>query len=289
MSTVDAFAPQTGGRARPRLATALGYLPVAWLMCVVIGGILGATVFADSANEPSVDILAGPSWSHPFGTDELGRDVLYRVLAGASVSLEVSILAVLIGLAAGVLIGTTAAFSRRLPDEVLMRSIDILLAFPAIVLALLVSLAFGTSILFVALIIGIVITAQIARLVRARVGIELREGYVLAERSTGASRRRIFGVHVARNIAAPLGAYALLMLADSMLFEAALGFIGVGVQPPQASWGNMILQGQQLLVSGAWWVSVFPGIALFLTIAALNLIADRSAGLAQEQITFAKR
>jgi peptide/nickel transport system permease protein len=95
--------------------------------------------------------------------------------------------------------------------------------------------------------------------------------------------------HVTRNIAPPIAAYALLLLADAMLFEAALSFIGVGVQPPRASWGNMILEGQQLLISDAWWVSVFPGTALFLTIAALNLIADRQIGLAEGRITLAKR
>jgi peptide/nickel transport system permease protein len=263
--------------------------PLVWLGVVVVGAILGATVFAEAANEPSAAILEGPSSSYPFGTDELGRDVLYRVLAGATVSLEVSMLAVLIGTVLGATIGTLAAFSRRFADEVLMRSVDILLAFPAIVLALLVSLLFGTSIVLVAVTIGIVIIPQMARIVRGRMGIELGEGYVTAERSTGANRRRILLTHVTRNIAPPIAAYALLLLADAMLFEAALSFIGVGVQPPRASWGNMILEGQQLLISDAWWVSVFPGTALFLTIAALNLIADRQIGLAEGRITLAKR
>jgi peptide/nickel transport system permease protein len=212
-----------------------------------------------------------------------------RVLAGATVSLEVSLLAVLIGLVAGAAIGTLAAFARRFSDELLMRSVDILLAFPAIVLALLVSLLFGTSLVLVAATIGIVITPQMARIVRGRMALELGEGYVTAERSTGASRRRILFVHVARNIAPPIAAYALLLLADSMLFEAALSFIGVGIQPPRACWGNMILGGQQLLISDAWWVSVFPGTALFLTIAALNLVADRQIGLAEGRLSLAKR
>lgn len=256
---------------------------IGWLGVVALGGVLGATVFADRSTESSSAILSGPSSEHLLGTDELGRDVLIRVLAGATVSLRVSIVAVLIGLLIGGSIGTLAAMGRRAVDESLMRTVDVFLAFPAIVLALLVSLLLGSRLILVSLIIGIVISPQVARLVRARMRTELREGYVTAERSTGASLARILTVHVSRNIAAPIAAYSLLLLADSMLFEAALSYIGVGVQPPKASWGNMILGGQQLLVSNKWWVSVFPGIALFLTVAALNLLADRQVGVAGEQ------
>lgn len=259
-------------------------IPLAWLAIVVVAAVLGATVYADQANESSVDILQPPSPAHPFGTDELGRGVLVRVMAGASVSLEVSIMAVLIGLVAGGALGTIAAVGRRLTDDTVMRTVDVFLAFPAIVLALLVSLLFGNELIFVSLIIGLVIAPQVARLIRARLRAELREGYVLAERSTGASTGRILAVHVSRNIAAPVAAYCLLLLADSMLFEAALSYIGVGVQPPQASWGNMILDGQRVLIFDGWWVSVFPGLALFFTVASLNLIADRRGGLVEEQV-----
>jgi peptide/nickel transport system permease protein len=279
-----AAASVTPARPRPalRILRSWHVVPVAWLCLIVVGALLGMTVFADRADESSVDILQAPSASHPMGTDELGRDVFARVLAGASVSLQVSLAAVAIGLVVGGAIGMLAAVSSRLGDEALMRTVDVFLAFPAIVLALLVSLLFGTRLVFVALIIGIVIAPQVARLVRARLRIELREGYVVAERSTGASRKRILLYHVGRNVAAPIAAYCLLLIADAMLFEAALSYIGIGVQPPQASWGNMILDGQRVLISGYWWISVFPGIALFLTVASLNLIADR-AGLAQEQ------
>lgn len=257
-------------------------LPLVWLGLVAVGGLVGILFVDASANAPSPEALASPSLSHPFGTDELGRDVLERVLVGASVSMRVGILAVLIGLAAGGLVGTVASVSNRVIDEVLMRIMDIILSFPAIVLALLVATLVGGSMVWVAVIIGIVITPQIARLVRSRLVLEMREGYVTAERSTGASTFHILTRHVARNIAPPVAAYCLLMLADACLFEAALSFIGVGIQPPQASWGNMILGGQKLLLSGVWWVSVFPGIALFLTVAALNTLADRTVGIAEE-------
>ena len=271
-------------RGAARRAGPFRLVLVGWLALVVVGGVLGATVFADAANESSVDVLVPPSLDHPFGTDELGRDVLLRVLAGAAVSLEIAVGAVAIGLVVGGLFGAVAAISPRLGDEAVMRTVDVFLAFPAIVLALLVSLLFGPELIFVALIIGLVIAPQVARLIRARLRLELREGYVAAERSTGASTWRILRVHVARNIAAPVAAYALLLLADSMLFEAALSYIGVGVQPPQASWGNIILDGQRVLVFDGWWVSVFPGVVLFLTVAALNLLADRRGGLVEEQV-----
>ncbi len=279
-----AVTPVTSSRARPSLRVLRSWhvIPVVWLGLVVVGALLGLTVFAEKADQSSVDILQAPSLSHPMGTDELGRAVFARVLAGAAVSLEVSITAVVVGLVVGGAIGMLAAVSRRFADEAVMRTVDVFLAFPAIVLALLVSLLFGTRLVFVALIIGIVIAPQVARLIRARLRVELREGYVVAERSTGAPRSRILLVHVSRNVAAPIAAYGLLLVADAMLFEAALSYIGIGVQPPQASWGNMILDGQRVLVSGNWWVSVFPGVVLFLTVASLNLLADR-AGLAQAQ------
>jgi peptide/nickel transport system permease protein len=259
-------------------------VPLVWLALVVVGGIAGMTFLADSANQSSTDVLRAPGAGHLFGTDEQGREVLTRVLAGAGVSLQVSILAVLIGLVLGGAVGTLAATSRRFADEALMRTVDVFLAFPAIVLALLVSLLFGSSVFFVSLIIGLVIAPQVARLIRSRLRLELREGYVDAERSTGASRTRILFVHVSRNVAAPIAAYCLLLVADAMLFEAALSYIGVGVQPPQASWGNMILDGQRVLLSGAWWVSVFPGAVLFLTVASLNVLAGRRVGLADDQL-----
>jgi peptide/nickel transport system permease protein len=188
---------------------------------------------------------------------------------------KVAGLAVLLGLLVGGFLGVVAASSHRIVDGTIMRSMDVLLAFPAIVLALLVSLLLGQALVFVSILIGVVISPHIARLVRNRLASELKLGYVTAERSTGASLARIHLVHVSRNVAAPIGAYCLLLFADSMLFEAALSYVGVGIQPPTASWGNMILEGQKLLVANAWWVSVFPGLALFLTVAAVNVIGDR--------------
>ena len=255
-----------------------------WLVLIAAGAIAGLTFLDAAADRSSTDVLQEPSGAHLLGTDEQGRDVLTRVLAGAAVSLQVAVVSVLIGLVLGGAVGMLAAVSRRLADEAMMRTVDVFLAFPAIVLALLVSLVLGTKLLYVSLIIGVVIAPQVARIIRARLRLELREGYVDAERSTGAPLRRILAYHVSRNVAPPIAAYCLLLLADAMLFEAALSYIGVGIQPPQASWGNMILDGQRVLLSGSWWVSVFPGAFLFLTVAALNVIAGRRVGVGDEQL-----
>lgn len=291
MSTATATVEARGvGRAwaRPLRSVPIA-LPYIWLGIVGVGGLAGILFLGDTANAPSTAVLQGPSLAHPFGTDELGRDILSRTLVGASVSMRVGGLAVLIGLIVGGAVGTAAAISGRIVDEILMRLMDIILSFPAIVLALLVATLVGGSMIWVAVIIGIVITPQIARLVRSRLMLEMREGYVVAERSAGASTLHILLRHVVRNIVPPVAAYCLLMLADACLFEAALSFIGVGIQPPQASWGNMILGGQKLLLAGNWWVSVFPGIMLFLTVASLNTLADRTVGIADEAIQGGRR
>ena len=254
---------------------AVNLFPVVWLVLVGGGGLVAGLLLADASTTPSSAILEPPGFDRLLGTDSLGRDVFKRVLAGASVSIRVAFLAVAIGIVCGGLLGMIAAIVPRFADETIMRSFDVILAFPTIVLALLVSLLLGPALVFVAILIGVVISPQIARLVRSRVVVELQLGYVDAERSTGASWSRILGVHVLRNIAAPIGAYSLLLVADAMLFEAALSFVGIGIQPPRASWGNMILEGQALLIGGSWWVSIFPGAVLFLTVMSLNLVADR--------------
>jgi peptide/nickel transport system permease protein len=245
------------------------------LALIVFAAAIARLFLPQLSNAVSTDTLLAPSSQYILGTDELGRDVLVRVAYGASTSLLVGLLAVAVGFSAGSSLGAVAALGPRWLDEVIMRFLDMILSFPAIVLALLVSLVLGQGLVFVALLIGFVISPHLGRIVRARLAPELKLDYIAAERSTGASLYRILLVHVARNILPAIGAYALLLLADSMLFEAALSYVGVGIQPPTASWGNMILEGQRLLLAGGWWVSVFPGTTLFLTVMCLNLLGDR--------------
>jgi peptide/nickel transport system permease protein len=253
-------------------------LPLAWLVVVVAGSLLIPFVGGGTPNAVSSEGLQPPSLAEPFGSDELGRDVLGRTATAGRTSLLISISAVLLGTIVGVVLGALAAVRGRVVSEVTMRTMDVFLAFPAIILALVLGLMLGKGTGSVVLVIAIVLVPQVARLVRSRIVSEFQHEYVLAEIATGASVPRILGYHVARNMAGALLAFTGLALADAMIFEAALSFLGLGVQPPAASWGNMIVEGQALLASGAWWVSVFPGLALCFTILAINSLVDRTFG-----------
>jgi peptide/nickel transport system permease protein len=250
-------------------------LSVIWVIFVVFMAVFGLSMFNAKPNATSLTILASPGAKHLLGTDDLGRDILVRIIAGARTSLEVASLAVIVAVAFGFAVGSIASLGPKWLDQIFMRITDVVLGFPAIIMALVLSLVIGRGIASVAFVIGWVDWPNVARLVRTRVTTEFKQDYVIAEKSTGASSIRILFVHVVRNIAAPIGAFALLLFADAMLFEAALSFLGIGIQPPTASWGNMILEGQQYLILGSWWLSVFPGVALFVTVVALNSIGDR--------------
>ena len=265
--------PVSGTRHRP--GTVAVVLPLAWLAIVVAGSVLIPLV-GEGPDAISAEGLQSPSLAEPFGTDELGRSVLDRTATAGRTSLFISLSAVLLGTLVGVVIGALAAIRGRIASEALMRTMDVLLAFPAIILALVLGLMFGKGTGAVILVIAIVLVPQVVRLVRSRLVSEFQHEYVLAEIAAGASTPRILGYHVSRNVAGALLAFTGLALADAVIFEAALSFLGLGVQPPAPSWGNMIVDGQALLASGAWWVSVFPGLALCLTVLALNTLVDRS-------------
>jgi peptide/nickel transport system permease protein len=232
----------------------------------------------------------GPSAAHPFGIDQIGRDVLSRVFYGARVSLEVGISGTAIATVIGTVIGLVAGFYGRWIDTVLMRLVDVFLAFPVIVLGLGIGdacgvrgclHAFGTELIqpglaTVIFIIALSSFTYIARIVRGQV-LSLREKeFVEAARSLGASNRRILFKEILPNLMAPLIVYSSLLIPTNILLEAALSFLGVGVRPPTASWGQMISDaGNDILSSTpAWWYMLFPGLALLLTVLAFNLLGD---------------
>jgi peptide/nickel transport system permease protein len=226
----------------------------------------------------------GPSSSHIFGVDTLGRDVFARVLYGARVSLEVALIATALSVAIGVLVGMVAGFYRGWVDTGLSRLIDVLLAFPILLLA--IGLASACSLgngclggaikpglTVVIFVIAFVNWTYIARIIRGQV-LSLREKeFVDAARSLGASNRRIIFKEILPNLVAPIIVYSTLVIPQNILFEAALSFLGVGVQPPQASWGAMLADATSIFDS-AWWYMVFPGAALLLTVLAFNLLGD---------------
>ena len=276
--------PRPRSRARARLAVGLRRL--AWparaaLIYMLIIVLVAAFAPLLTRYDPTAVGLAspttGPGSGFWFGVDRLGRDVFSRLVAGTRQSLIVGFASAGIALVAGSALGAVAATSRRAVDEMVMRLLDIVMAFPTIVLAALLVVAYGKGNLAVLVVaIGFVFTPQIARLVRANVASEFAEDYVAAERVIGAGRRHILARHVTRNVAAPILVWATVMVANAIVFEASLSFIGAGLPPAaaQSSWGSVIAYGEQLLASHGWWATFFPGLLILVTVLAMNILAE---------------
>ena len=219
------------------------------------------------------DALHPPGGAHWFGTDELGRDVFSRVLVATHASMQVAVASVAFAFVAGVTVGVVSGYRGGWLDTVLMRLVDVMFAFPVLLLALAIVaiLAPGTSTTILA--IGIVYTPIFARVARAStLGVRV-EPYVAVSRTMGTGDLYILGRHVLPNIAGPVIVQTSLSLAFAILSEAALSFLGLGIQPPQPSWGRMLFDAQGF-VHRAWWMSVLPGAAIFATVLAFNLLGD---------------
>jgi peptide/nickel transport system permease protein len=218
-------------------------------------------------------VLLPPSSSHFFGTDELGRDVLTRVIYGARVSLKVGFVAVGIAVAIGTVIGLLAGFYGGWIDALLMRVVDIMLCFPTFFLILAVITMLEPSIWYIMIIIGLTGWMGVARLVRAEVLSLKSRDFVLAARVLGASDRRIIFRHILPNALSPVLVSATLGVAGAILTESALSFLGIGVQPPTPSWGNILTSGKDY-IEFAWWLSLFPGVAILVTVLSYNLVGE---------------
>lgn len=263
---------------------------IIFLIIVAIAAPLVVSIFGlqgpNVQNPNALDVFGsatGPSSAHPFGVDQLGRDVLSRVIYGARVSLIVGIVGTAIAAIVGTVIGLIAGFYRGWMDTLLMRGVDIFLAFPVIVLGLGIGDAcqvrgcvgglIQPGIMTVTFIIALSSFTYISRIVRGQV-LSLREKeFVESARSLGASNTRILGREILPNLIAPLIVYSSLLIPQNILLEAALSFLGVGVRPPTASWGQMISDASNIF-NTAWWYMLFPGIALLLTVLAFNLVGD---------------
>jgi peptide/nickel transport system permease protein len=248
----------------------------------VIGG---SAVFApqlapwDPAKQMLLKRLRPPMWQerglseHPLGTDHLGRDILSRILYGGRISLGVGLVAVTLAALIGVSFGLVAGFFGGRADALIMRIVDVFLAIPYILLAMGVVFALGPSLLNVILVMGATRWVQFARIVRADV-LSLREReFVAGARARGNRSLRLLLRHVLPNALTPIIVVATLELAFMIIYESALSFLGLGVQPPTPTWGWMLADGRNY-VATAWWLSTFPGLAIMLTVLAVNLLGD---------------
>ncbi|WP_053552321.1 ABC transporter permease [Desulfuromonas soudanensis] len=217
--------------------------------------------------------LQPPSLAYPLGTDDLGRDVLARILYGARISLLVGFVAVGIATSIGIVLGALSGYYGGWVDGLTMRFVDIMLCFPSFFLILAVIAFLEPSIWNIMIIIGLTGWMGVARLVRAEF-LSLRErDFVVAARALGASDGRLIFRHILPNALSPILVSATLGVAGAILTESALSFLGIGVQPPTPSWGNMLIAGKQTLGT-AWWLSAFPGLAILVTVLGYNLLGE---------------
>jgi len=228
---------------------------------------------ADPSTINAYQVLAPPSWQHWFGTDDLGRDVFSRVLYGARISLKVGFVAVGIAVAIGTVVGLVSGYYSGIVDTLLMRTVDVMLCFPAFFLILAVITFLRPDIWVIMAIIGLTGWMGVARLVRAET-LSIREmDYITAARCIGCSDRRIIFRHILPNAMSPILVSATLGIAGAILTESALSFLGIGVQPPTPSWGNILTSGKDY-IEFAWWLSLFPGLAILVTVLAYNLLGE---------------
>lgn len=261
------------GGARFRALSTSSKIALIFILFVACVAIL-APIVAPYDPLQTLRPVQAPSGDYLFGTDRLGRDIFSRMVWGARTSLFIGLGAVGVAILFGGILGATAATADKFGNEVIMRLMDILMAFPGIALAAVLLATFGNSVPVIIITIAVVYTPQLARVVRANVVSQWEEDYVRAERVLGGSRTYILLKHVVRNTAAPVLVFATVMVADAIVFEASLSFLGAGVQPPFPSWGNILSEGRNLVLSGFWWATTFAGIMILLTVLALNILAE---------------
>jgi peptide/nickel transport system permease protein len=256
-----------------------------WLPVAVLGIVLLAAIFApwltdyDPLRSDLAVSLEPPAWqedgssAHLLGTDGFGRDVLTRLIYGARISVSVAALSLLIAVVIGAFIGVAAGYLGGAIDSVLMRVVDILLAFPTILVALVVSVAVGPSFQNLVLVLGVLNSPRIARIVRGETLMLKRNDYARYSAAIGVPRRVIVRRHIFPNVLPTLTVATTLEVGQVILAEASLSFLGAGLPPPTASWGVMIAEGRALIATG-WWVALFPGIAITITVLACNSLGD---------------
>lgn len=278
MNAADSRVPRLGRRPSKRWDPAHAFLAIIVLLVAV-------AIFAPliAPYDPNVQDLLGRLKApltdsrrayYLLGSDELGRDLLSRLIYGARISLSVAFLSVILSGCVGILLGMIAGYARGWPETVIMRVVDIFLSIPAILLAIITVAVLGPGFINVVLVLALTRWPRYARVAYGQTLAVANMPYVRLARSMGAGTLRILLLHILPNIIAPLAVVATLEFGLMVLFEAGLSFLGMGVQPPTASWGAMLSVGRNYVAS-AWWIATFPGLCLFLLVLSVNLLGDR--------------
>ncbi|WP_158059286.1 nickel transporter permease [Halorussus halophilus] len=252
----------------------LNLVGLMFVLVVVVAAILAPLIAPAEPNEQDLlNRLEPPSTEHPMGTDQLGRDMLTRLLYGARITLRIAVTVVAITLAIGTIIGVVAGYAGGWVDEALMRFVDILLAFPGILLALVIAGILGPSLTNIMIALAVVGWTQYARIIRGSVLSVKEKEFIKAAQLMDVSRTRIVARHVLPNVITPVIVLATMDMAYVILGTAGLSFLGLGAQPPTPEWGTMLSQGRNYL-QDAWWVVNFPGLAIMITVLGFNLLGD---------------
>ncbi len=246
---------------------------VVTLTIICIAAIFGPWIAPYDPNEMAFDMMLSPSWSHPLGTDDLGRDLLSRIIVGSQVSMFVGVATVAIALVVGVTLGVLAGYFGGWLDHIIMRYIDLQWAFPNIIIAVYLVAVFGTGLLNLIIAISLAFFDDFARIARGMVLSIKEEQYVAAARTVGVSHFRIMWRHILPNAMAPIIVQATVSISYAILAEASLSFLGLGVEASTPTWG-LILSDARSFITRAWGLGIFPGVAIMLTVLSINFIGD---------------
>lgn len=256
------------------LRNRLSLIGLVLILALLILAVIGPTVapYGPYATDP-LNKLQSPSGTHPFGTDNLGRDLLTRILYGARISVTIATIVLIVSGGLGTMIGIVSGYFGGGVDNLLMRITDLFLAFPRLILAMAIAAALGRDLRNVVLAVAFTSWTVFARLARGQALAVKQQDYVEAARATGATRRRILFVHVLPMCISPVIIQGTIAMGGIILTVAGLGFIGFGAQPPTPEWGVMVSDGRNYLPT-AWWACVFPGLAIMFTVLGFNLLGD---------------
>ena len=246
---------------------------IAVLLLFVFAAIFAPLITPYEPNDMEYDFLSAPSWAHPLGTDDLGRDLLSRIIQGAQISIFVGISTVTLALVIGLILGIAAGYYGGWLDFIIMRYIDLQWAFPNFLIAVYLVAVFGTGLLNVIVALALAFVDDFARVARGMVLSIKEEQYIASARTVGVSDFRIMWRYILPNAAAPLIVQATVSVSNAILGEATLSFLGLGVEVDTPTWGLILSEGRSF-ISRAWWIGVFPGLAIMLTVLSINFVGD---------------